>query len=154
MLLPEGPPKTRAPRESPPLFGQSITLLALVCIGWGHHTGIAMIMGSPPPRNRSGLNRAQVRSGFLVDDEAGLRAWCRKLCRSEAKGGASTWPKGCAQSAQDPADIRTTDRINEIKKSKFHLLPKPFAPDTLALRIREVLYQKATQAVPEAGSGR
>ena len=39
-----------------------------------------------------------------------------------------------------------TDRINEIEKSKFHLLPKPFAPYTLALRIREVLDQKAATA--------
>jgi signal transduction histidine kinase/ActR/RegA family two-component response regulator len=39
-----------------------------------------------------------------------------------------------------------TDRINEIEKSRFHLLPKPFAPDTLAQRIREVLDKKAATA--------
>ena len=39
-----------------------------------------------------------------------------------------------------------TDRINEIEQSKFHLLHKPFAPDTLAQRIREVLDQKAASA--------
>lgn len=36
-----------------------------------------------------------------------------------------------------------TDRINEIEQSKFHLLHKPFAPDTLAQRIREILDKKA-----------
>jgi signal transduction histidine kinase/ActR/RegA family two-component response regulator len=36
-----------------------------------------------------------------------------------------------------------TDRINEIEKSRFHLLHKPFAPDTLAQRIREVLDKKS-----------
>ena len=41
-----------------------------------------------------------------------------------------------------------TDRINEIEKSRFHLLQKPFAPDTLALRIREVLDQKQPPLSP------
>ncbi|HVP52024.1 MAG TPA: ATP-binding protein [Terriglobales bacterium] len=36
-----------------------------------------------------------------------------------------------------------TDRINEIEKSRFHLLYKPFAPDTLAQRIREVLDRRS-----------
>jgi signal transduction histidine kinase/ActR/RegA family two-component response regulator len=39
-----------------------------------------------------------------------------------------------------------TDRINEIEKSRFNLLPKPFAPDTLAQRIREVLDKKSAAA--------
>ena len=39
-----------------------------------------------------------------------------------------------------------TDRINEIEESKFHLLHKPFAPDTLAQRIREVLDKKSAAA--------
>jgi len=49
-----------------------------------------------------------------------------------------------------------TDRINEIEKSRFHLLQKPFAPDTLAQRIREVLDQKtgAVQRLEPATPGR
>jgi len=51
-----------------------------------------------------------------------------------------------------------TDRINEIEKSRFQLLHKPFAPDTLAQRIREILDQKplpriaASRPLPAAAS--
>ena len=43
--------------------------------------------------------------------------------------------------------INITDRINEIEKSRFQLLPKPFAPDTLAQRIREVLDDKSVTKI-------
>jgi signal transduction histidine kinase/ActR/RegA family two-component response regulator len=48
-----------------------------------------------------------------------------------------------------------TDRISEIEKSRFQLLPKPFAPDTLARRIREVLDKKSvTQATAEPAAAK
>lgn len=49
-----------------------------------------------------------------------------------------------------------TGRINEIEKSRFHLLQKPFAPDTLAQRIREVLDEKpgAVQCLEPVTPGR
>jgi DNA-binding response OmpR family regulator len=42
-----------------------------------------------------------------------------------------------------------TDRINEIEQSDLPLLRKPFTPDVLAMRIRELLKSsQATCATP------